>query len=114
MKSRGRSGFAGDYAATTDANGSYTITGILPGTYPKVFSRRAGFDPIVRTVSVAARANTLDWALRRDSAASGGGGAIVAFTPPGYTDFGCGAAHRPVAGYAGQSVGRLSSRGVSG
>jgi hypothetical protein len=86
------SGFAGDYAATTDANGSYTITGILPGTYPKVFSRGAGFDPIVRTVSVAARANTLDWALRRDWAASGGGGAIVAFTPPDYTDFGCGPA----------------------
>jgi len=86
------SGFAGDYAATTDASGSYTIAGIIPGTYPKVFSRGAGYDPVVRTISVAARVNTLDWSLRRDWAAAGGGGSIVDFTPPDYTDFGCGPA----------------------
>jgi extracellular elastinolytic metalloproteinase len=86
------SGFAGDYAATTDASGSYTITGIIPGTYPKVFSRGAGYDPVVRTISVAARVNTLNWSLRRDWAAAGGGGSIVDFTPPDYTDFGCGPA----------------------
>jgi hypothetical protein len=33
------SGFAGDYAATTAADGTYTITGIIPGTYAKVFAR---------------------------------------------------------------------------
>ena len=84
------SGFAGDYAATTDATGTYTITGIIPGTYPKVFTRSAGFDPIVRTVSVAASANTLDWRLRRDWAAAPGGASVTAFTPPDNTDFGCG------------------------
>jgi len=86
------SGFAGDYAAVTSATGGYTITGILPGTYPKVFSRGAGYDPVVQTVSIAARANTLNWSLRRDWAAAGGGGTIVNFTPPDYTAFGCGPA----------------------
>src|SRR5262249_8644486 len=33
------SGFPGDYAAVTDAAGKYTISGILPGTYPAVFAR---------------------------------------------------------------------------
>jgi extracellular elastinolytic metalloproteinase len=84
------SGFAGDYAATTDAAGSYTINGILPGTYPKVFARGAGFDPVVQTVSVGARANTVNWPLRRDWAAAAGGGKITDFTPPDYTPFGCG------------------------
>jgi hypothetical protein len=84
------SGFAGDYAALTDAAGNYTITGIFPGTYPKVFSRGAGYDPVVQTLSVAARVNVANWSLRRDWAASGGGAGIAAFTPPDYTDFGCG------------------------
>ena len=39
------SGFAGSYAATTDAAGNYTINGIFPGTYPKVFARGAGLRP---------------------------------------------------------------------
>jgi extracellular elastinolytic metalloproteinase len=84
------SGFAGDYAAVTDGSGVYTISGIIPGTYPKVFSRGPGYDPIVQTVAVASRTNTLNWALRRDWAASGGGATIADFTPPDYTPFGCG------------------------
>jgi hypothetical protein len=84
------SGFAGDYAAITAADGTYTISGIFPGTYPKVFSRGAGFDPVVQTVSIASRTNTLNWQLRRDWAASAGGGSITDFTPPDFTQFGCG------------------------
>jgi len=86
------SGFGGDYAAITDAAGNYNITGIFAGTYPKVFSRGAGFDPVVQTVSIAARVNTLNWSLRRDWAAAAGGASVVDFTPPDYTDFGCGPA----------------------
>jgi extracellular elastinolytic metalloproteinase len=87
------SGFGGDYAAVTDAAGSYTISGILPGTYPKVFARGAGYDPDSQPVSVSSGTNTLDWTLRRDWAASVGGGSVVSFTPPDYTDFGCGPAN---------------------
>ena len=39
------SGFPGDYAATTDAEGRYTITGIVPGTYPTSRPSGAGYDP---------------------------------------------------------------------
>jgi hypothetical protein len=86
------SGFAGDYAATTAANGTYTITGIIPGTYAKVTAKGAGYDTQVRTISIASHAQTADWRVRRDWAASGGGGSIVSSTGPDYSDYGCGAA----------------------
>jgi hypothetical protein len=85
------SGFAGDLAAVTDSSGHYTISNIFPGTYPKVFARGAGFDLNSQTVSVASRTQTLNWALRRDWAASAGGASVGSFTsPPDYTPFGCG------------------------
>ena len=79
------SGFAGDYAATTAANGKYTITGILPGTYAKVFVRGAGYDTQIRTLSIASHSQTADWQVRRDWASSSGGGTVVSFTGPDYT-----------------------------
>ncbi|GAB1646005.1 hypothetical protein KRMM14A1259_64280 [Krasilnikovia sp. MM14-A1259] len=84
------SGFANDYVATTGADGTYTISDVLPGTYPKVFAKGAGYDSVVKTVSVGARANKVDWPLRRDWAATGGGSSVVSFTGPDYTEFGCG------------------------
>ncbi len=84
------SGFAGDYAATTNASGVYTITGILPGTYAKVFARAPGFDPNVQTVSISSRTRTLNWTLRRDWAALGGGATVVDFNGADFSAFGCG------------------------
>ena len=84
--------FAGDYEATTAADGTYTITGIIPGTYAKVFVRGAGYDPISQTLSIASRTNTVNWQVRRDWAASSGGSTVVTFTGPDYTNFGCGPA----------------------
>jgi extracellular elastinolytic metalloproteinase len=86
------SGFPGDYAAVTDAAGHYTITGILPGTYPAVFARADGFDRQSTTVSIASRPTVRDWALRRDWAALAGGGSVTAFNGPDLTPFGCGPA----------------------
>ncbi|HEY7273974.1 MAG TPA: M36 family metallopeptidase [Actinoplanes sp.] len=83
------SGFAGDYAATTAADGTYTITGILPGTYAKVFARGPGYEPQVRTLSIAARTNTQNWQLRRDWAAISGGSEVVDFNGVDFTAFGC-------------------------
>jgi hypothetical protein len=84
------SGFAGDYVAISAADGKYTITGIIPGTYPKVFARGAGYDAQTRTVSVKSGSNRLDWQVRRDWAASGGGATVVSATGPDYTAYGCG------------------------
>ncbi|WP_308121071.1 M36 family metallopeptidase [Paractinoplanes bogorensis] len=84
------SGFAGDYRATTAANGTYTISGIIPGTYAKVFARGAGFDPVVKTLSINSGTKTENWVVRKDWAASSGGGSIVSATGPDYTPYGCG------------------------
>jgi extracellular elastinolytic metalloproteinase len=84
------SGFADNWTATTGTDGKYTISGILPGTYPKVAASGAGYDPQVQTLSIGARVNTVNWALRRDWAAASGGSTIVSFDEPDYTDFGCG------------------------
>lgn len=79
------SGFAGDYVATTAADGSYTISGILPGTYAKVFARGSGYDTVVKTLSIPSHAVTENWAVRKDWAASSGGGSVVSFTGPDYS-----------------------------
>ncbi|GAB1690432.1 hypothetical protein KRM28CT15_22350 [Krasilnikovia sp. M28-CT-15] len=84
------SGFAGDYVATTAADGSYTITDVLPGTYPKVYAKGAGYDSAFKTLSVGARANAVDWPLRRDWASTSGGSSVVSATGPDYTEYGCG------------------------
>ncbi len=84
------SGLGDDYAATTDAEGGYTITGIIPGTYPKVTVRAPGYDPRTRTVSIASREQTVDWSVRRDWAAASGGGRIASFVGPDFTPYGCG------------------------
>ena len=86
------SGFGGDYAATTDANGDYTISGIFPGTYAKVFAAGPGFDPVVKTVTVSTGSNSLDWTLRRDWAALAGGATVADTNDDTGAPFGCGAA----------------------
>jgi hypothetical protein len=84
------SGFAGDYQTVTAADGSYTISGILPGTYAKVFATGAGYDTVTKTLSISSHTLRVDWQVRRDWAASSGGGSVVSFTGPDYTAFGCG------------------------
>jgi len=87
----GHSNGAGNYVATTDATGAYSIGSIFSGTYPKVSARADGYDAVVLdTLTVAAGANSRNFALRRDWAAASGGGMIAAFNGPDYTPFGCG------------------------
>ncbi|MET3425357.1 hypothetical protein BJ973_004569 [Actinoplanes tereljensis] len=84
------SGFAGSYAAVTDAKGHYQIKNIYPGTYPKVAARGAGYEQQVKTVTVTTRPSTVDWTVRRDWAASQGGAQLIDFNGDDYSDFGCG------------------------
>ena len=79
-----------DYAAVTDADGHYTISGILPGTYPSVFASAAGTTGRCRRCPSRRRGSTRDWAIRRDWAALAGGGSVADFNGPDFTDFGCG------------------------
>ncbi|MFK4083025.1 M36 family metallopeptidase [Kribbella sp. NPDC020789] len=75
------SGFAGDYAATTDAAGKYAITNVAPGTYPKFVVASPGYELAVNPVVVKSGA-TVSLAVRRNWAAASGGGTIAAFTGP--------------------------------
>jgi hypothetical protein len=85
------SGFPGDLAAVTGANGRYTVNGIVFGTYPKVFAAAPGYDTVALSSLTINKPTTMqNWSLRRDWASLGGGGSVTAFNGPDYTDFGCG------------------------
>jgi hypothetical protein len=85
------SGHGDRYADTTDADGSFAISNVPPGTYLKLTIGGQGYDGLARTVTVRPdQVTNLTDELRRDWAAASGGGQIVAFTGPDYTPFGCG------------------------
>ncbi|GAA5024477.1 M36 family metallopeptidase [Actinopolymorpha pittospori] len=88
----GHNSFAGDYAAVTAADGSYSIPGIFAGTYPKVFAQGAGYDRVTHTVSVGSNGASADWEIRRDWAALAGGSQVTDANGVDFTDFGCGPA----------------------
>jgi hypothetical protein len=84
------SGFAGSYAAVTDAAGHYRIGNIFLGTYPKVAAGGAGFEKQVKTVTVTKKPAVVDWTVRHDWAASLGGAQIADFNGDDESGFGCG------------------------
>ena len=94
------SGFAGDLQATTAADGTYTITGIFPGHVREGVRPGRRLRPqVAHAVDQFAHRSRQDWAVRRDWAASSGGGTVVSFTGPDYTGvrLRSGSADRPVA-----------------
>ncbi|MGW7686682.1 M36 family metallopeptidase [Kribbella sp. NPDC054772] len=78
------SGYAGDYAGTTDANGNYTITGVAPGTYPKIVVSAPGYELIVQSVKVTPGTKA-NFVPRRNWAASSGGGTVAGFNGPDFS-----------------------------
>lgn len=79
------SGFPGDYSATTAADGTYRISGILAGTYPKVVATSPGYDHQETTITITAGTTRRDFALQRDWAASSGGATVAAFDGPDFS-----------------------------
>jgi extracellular elastinolytic metalloproteinase len=79
------SGFPGDYSATTAANGTYRIPGILAGTYPKVVATSDGYDRVEATVTITAGTTRHDFTVQRDWAAASGGATIAAFDGPDFS-----------------------------
>ncbi|GIM93612.1 M36 family metallopeptidase [Paractinoplanes toevensis] len=85
------SGFADSYRATTDPHGRYTIAGVLPGgTYPEVGATLPGYEPSMRDVRIRPGTNRVDWTLRRDWAATGGGSQVTDADGDDYSFVGCG------------------------
>jgi hypothetical protein len=85
------SGHGDRYADTTNAAGRFAIFNVPPGTYLKLTIGGQGYDGLTRTVTVRPdRVTNLTGELRRDWAASSGGGEVVDFTGPDFTPFGCG------------------------
>ncbi len=84
------SGFGGSLSAVTDANGAYTIPGVLPGTYPKAYAFGAGAEAEIRAISVRSGATTVNWALRHNWATTSAGAEVTAFNGEDESEFGCG------------------------
>ena len=84
------SGFGGSYQAVSDSAGHYTIKSVLPGTYPEVSASAPGHEPQVRDLPVKRGTNWVDWSLRRDWAATSGGGKVTDFNGDDWGFIGCG------------------------
>jgi hypothetical protein len=84
------SGFPGDWAGVTNQVGKYDVKKLFTGAYPKVSATGAGYDQVVKPITVVQGNNVLDFALRRDWASLGGGGSVADFNGPDFTGFGCG------------------------
>jgi extracellular elastinolytic metalloproteinase len=84
------SGYIGDYSDVTDANGSYTINFVLPGTYKKVVVSAPGYEIKSRQVTIPKAGATRNFTIRFDWAASANGGNVTDFNGPDYGVFGCG------------------------
>ncbi|MGI8614609.1 MAG: M36 family metallopeptidase [Nocardioidaceae bacterium] len=89
------SGYVGSYSDTTDASGRYQISNVRPGTYRKVVVLARGYEGTSGPVTVrrerSAHPYTVQsFKIRRDYAASSGGGRVTDYTGPDYSAFGCG------------------------
>jgi extracellular elastinolytic metalloproteinase len=76
---------AANPAATTAANGSYTLGPVPIGVYPKINVAGAGYDPVSSKVTVTHAGVTKNFVVRRDWAASSGGASISDFNGPDFS-----------------------------
>ena len=84
-------GAATNPSTTTAADGTYTLSNVVVGSYSKLSVSGPGYEPDAMTVDVAATTGaTADFAIRRDWAADSGGGSVSDFTGLDFTLYGCG------------------------
>ncbi len=76
--------------AITDTDGTYSLGPVPVGTYGKLVVSGAGYDTTSQSITVTAGGATGDFAVRRDWAATSGGGSIADFNGPDYGPYGCG------------------------
>lgn len=87
------SGLPGDYTATSDSQGAYTIENVPPGTYPIFSATGDSYDSEPRIgFSLPSRRITTNWEVRRNWASVSGGASITNFNGADFTPFGCGPA----------------------
>jgi hypothetical protein len=83
----------GDQAGLTDANGEYSVSGLVATTYPHLRVTAPGYELIERDVTVSVGSTRVDQTLRRNfAAASGGATAAIPAGAPDFTGVGCGPA----------------------
>jgi extracellular elastinolytic metalloproteinase len=80
----------GDLAAKTDAAGTFSIADVPFHAYEKFVVDQAGYEPATIAHLVVDGDETVDRKITRDWAALEAGATLGHFTPPDYTDFGCG------------------------
>ena len=99
------SGVPGNYAATTNAAGHYTINGIFVGTYPEMTAGGGGYDQIETKVTIKAKAD--DHAELRRWSGTGRPPAVAPRSRPstGRTSASTGAAPAPPSTSPGQRLG---------
>jgi hypothetical protein len=85
-------GNPGNLGDVTNSLGQYSIPDVPAGTYPLVQATKSLYDGETKTnVTVTDDAvTTLDFEARRDWSARSGGARVSSFTPPDYSQFGCG------------------------
>ncbi|HEX2044798.1 MAG TPA: M36 family metallopeptidase [Gaiellaceae bacterium] len=85
-------GNPGNLSDVTNSLGEYSIPDVPAGTYPLVQATKSLYDGETKAnVTVADDAvTTLNLKARRDWSARAGGARVSSFTPPDYSQFGCG------------------------
>lgn len=68
----------------TGSDGTYSLGPVPVGTYRKLAVDGAGYDPVLRQVTVAATGAAVDLQVRRDWAAASGGAVVASYTGPDY------------------------------
>jgi hypothetical protein len=84
-------GAPGDYAATTNANGDYTISGVPATTFSRALISAPGFGHReIQSVAVGGTGLTLNAPLQRDWASTARGASIQSASAPDLSGDGCG------------------------